>query len=140
MLNPQTNESFAQILLSNGFVETSSSTEKAKEKRTFKLHKNSKKKITIDLNGVKVINSKKIFDAGKELNKDYLKAMLLYFKLSSSDFKELNSNNNLDFEEVNEKFKITAREYLRLRATNSNLLRKVKLERIVQLYNTFKFD
>ncbi|TYP96478.1 hypothetical protein C7447_10744 [Tenacibaculum adriaticum] len=136
----EANENLVKILLSNGFIDTTSGVDKTKGKRTFKLLKNSKKKIHFDNINIRVLNSNKGFESKSVLSEEDLKAILLYFKLSSSDFKELNSDNILEFNEANERIKSLRREYLRLQATDGNLLRRVKLERIIELYDSFKFN
>lgn len=122
------------ILLLNGFIETSSKEEILKGKKRFKTNKSSRKVICFDYITIKVYYSSVSFETYTSLTEKELRLLLLYFKISSNDYKELSSIKGLRINEVKERMARIEDEREQLIKLNIKKARVNKLTRILDLY------
>lgn len=122
------------ILLLNGFIETSSKEEILKGKKRFKTNKSSRKVICFDYITIKVYHSSVGFETYTSLTEEELRVLLLYFKISSNDYKELSSIKGLRINEVRERMARIEDEREQLIKHNLKKARVNKLTRIIDLY------
>lgn len=90
------NQELENILLNQGLVETTSERDKRKGKKSFKRAKQSRKEIQFDYIQIRILNGIGQ-DRRIEMSESELKALILYFKLNSADFKELETNGKFEF-------------------------------------------
>ena len=138
MKNYKANEELIEILKKNGFIETSSEIEIKKGKKRFKLSKRAKKTIYFDYINIVIYDGKQGQEDKLSLSESELKILILYFKLNSSDLKEITKDLPFRY-----KFSIDVFEYLKeelsdLKRLNYRKPRIVKLERIIETYNQVK--
>lgn len=122
------------ILLLNGFIETSSKEEILKGKKRFKTNKSSRKVICFDYITIKVYYSSVGYETYTSLTEKELRLLLLYFKISSNDYKELSSIKGLRINEVKERMARIVDEREQLIKLNIKKARVNKLTRILDLY------
>lgn len=131
----EANNELAEILLSQGFIDTTSPVDKIKKKKSFKLAKKSRKEIYFDYINIQIYNSACGQDSRIHLTETELKLLLLYFKLSPNDFKELDINGNFEFKNAETRLDYLKKEFEDLKQYDFQKRRKEKLMRI---FNTFE--
>lgn len=99
----QANEELERILLNQGFIETSSEIEKKKGKKRFNLSHNNKREIYFNYINIEIYDSSYRLDSRIKMTEKELRIVLLYFKLSTADFKEFSSTRNLSIEKMEER-------------------------------------
>ena len=127
------------ILVNHGFIETTNKIDKNKGKKAFKLSKSAQKEIFFDYQIIYVrkgIHGKSIY----RMTENELKCMLLYFKLSSNDFKEFDSNGNFDFKVVEERIPSLKREFEKLNELGIQKPRKEKIDRILKTFENINLN
>lgn len=122
------------ILLFHGFIEISSKEEIVKGKKRFKTNKSSRKLIYFDYKNIKVYYSSICFEIYTSFSEEELRLLLLYFKISSNDYKELSSIRGLRINEVKEGMARIEDEREQLIKHNLKKARVNKLTRIIDLY------
>lgn len=122
-----------EILLRNGFIDTTEERDKIKGKKSFKKTKNAQKEIYFDYINIRVLpggrESNRI-----ELNEQELKFIFLFFKLKSIDFKELVSDGRFDFNKIKQGIDSLKHELKFHREFNGRHQRQNKIERILNEY------
>lgn len=116
------NEELAAILLKNGFIDTTSEGErdKNKGKREFRLNKNSRKKIYLDYINIRIENSFHVCDNKINLSENDLKLVFLYFKLSTSNLKDVFDDNKFGFKNSFERLESLRKELSNLKVMYKN--------------------
>jgi len=130
----EANNELEQILLKQGFTDTSSKNDKIKGKKCFKLSKQAQKEIYFDYINIRILNSTHIQDSRTEITLEELKLLMLYFKLESSDYKEINSLGKFDFKSTIGRFNSLQNELQKLTELDIQVPRRKKIERIVEMY------
>ena len=125
------------ILLSYGLIETT--VDKLKGKKTFKLSKSARKEVFFDYETIYVRNGIH-GNSTYRMTETELQCLLLFFKLSSNDFKEFDPNGNFDFKSVEERMPSLRREYEKLKELNIQKSRRDKIERILQTFDNINLQ
>ncbi|MDY8136910.1 hypothetical protein [Aquimarina sp. 2201CG5-10] len=136
----EANEELENILLKKGFIETTSQRDKKKGKKSFKLSKNAKKEIYFDYINIHILNSIHGQDSEIKITESQLKSILLYFKLNSTDFKEINQNGKFDFKKTEEGLTSMKDELQDLIKFDLHKPRRNKLTRILKEYEDITLD
>lgn len=126
------------ILKSHGFIETSSSIDKQKGKKRFKLSKSAQKEIHFNYENIEIFNSSQGQDSTYSLSELDLKILFFYFKLPSSDFKEIDLKGQFRFEKVSERIESIKEEYNDLVRFDCQKAHRNKLKRIIDFYNNIQ--
>lgn len=132
----EANNELAEILFKQGFIETTSKIDRLKGKKSFKLSKFAQKEIYFDYINIRVENSNRVMDSKLKITEKELKYILLYFKLSSIDFKEFSSNGNFDCNKMEEKLVYLYKDLEKLKEYNLQKSRQNKIERILKIYES----
>ncbi|HZL09073.1 MAG TPA: hypothetical protein VFC65_03680 [Prolixibacteraceae bacterium] len=134
----QANEELAGVLLNQGYVETSSEIEKGKGKKRFKLSHFDKKEIYFNYINIEIIDHYSILDSRIKMTDKELKVVLLYFKLSSADFKEFSSTRDLKIEKMEERLASLYKqsEALQKFGTSKTRTRLDNISRILENYES----
>ena len=127
-----------KILLAYGFIETTSNRNKIKGKKSFRLSKTSKKEIYFDYIHIIIWNSIHQQDQTYSMTESELRVLLLYFKLSLSDFKEIDLNGHFNFKKALESIESIKKEYEQLLRFDCQKPHRDKLKRIIDLYDNIK--
>ncbi len=134
----QADNELSEILLKQGFLETTSPRDSLKAKRSFKLSKLSGKKIYFDGTIMEVFKDFHIHDYSFRITEQGLKSLLLFFKLSNQDFKEINKDGEFDFEKSFMHLELLRNELNVLVELNKTTRRRKKLERILNLFDSIE--
>ena len=129
----EVNNELESILLKQDLVATTSERDKKKGKKSFKKTKQSRKEIFFDHIQIRILNGIGQ-DSRIKITQSELKALILYFKLNSTDFKELEPNGQFNFENTLEGLKSFKKEVEKLTELNLNKPRRTKLLRILNTY------
>lgn len=129
-----------KILIALGFVETTSERNKKKGKKSFKLSQNAKKEIHFDYINIQVFNSFHEEDSRIEMTELELKSLLLYFKLKSTDFKEIDRNGCFDFNKTEQGINSIKTELKNLIEFDVHKARQNKLNRIIETYTEIRLN
>jgi uncharacterized protein YggU (UPF0235/DUF167 family) len=132
------NEELIEILKKNNFIETSSEIDFRKGKKSFKLSKNAKKLIHFDYSNIVIFNGIHRKEDKVEINEREFKILILYFKLKSTDLKEITRDLPFNYSYSIERFDKLKEELEVLKKLNFRKPRIAKLERIIQIYNETK--
>lgn len=132
----EANDELSEVLLNHGFIETTSKRDKLKGKKSFKTSKNARKEINFNYIHIQIEDSCHLMDDCYKMTEKELTLLLLYFKLSSSDRKELTCSGNFKFKSIDERFASINSEINELKRFKLNLSRQNKLERIIDTYNS----
>lgn len=134
----QASEELEQVLLNQGFVETSSEIEKKKGKKRFKLNHYDKIEIYFNYINIEILDSYSILDSRIKMTEKELKVVLLYFKLSPADFKEFSSTRDLTIEKMEERlaFIYTQAKALQEFGTDKTRKRLNNISRILEIYES----
>ncbi len=124
------------ILINNGFIETTSEENRKKGKKSFKTSKNARKRIYFDYINIKILKGSHIMDDCYEMTEKELKLLLLYFKLNYVDRKKLSESGIFNFKKINERFVMIVEELKALKEFNIKNKRQITLERIIKTYET----
>ncbi len=136
----QANGKLEQILLNQGFIDTTSQIDKLKGKKSFKLTKNSRKEIYFDYINIRILESTKGHDSCYKMTEDELKYLLLFFKLKSTDFKEIDHNGKFNFKKSKERLDSLSKELQSLTKYNMHKPRRVKLKRILDSFENINWN
>jgi len=134
----QANEELEQILLNQGFIETSSEIEKKKGKKRFRLSHNDEREIYFHHINIETIDNGFVVDRRIQMTDKELKLVLLYFKLSHAEFKEFSSTRDLTIEKMEERL---ASIYMQSKAlqefgTSKTRTRLDNISRILEIYES----
>lgn len=130
----EANEELAAILLKNGFIDTTSERDKNKGKREFRLNKNSRKKIYFDYINIRIENGFHVCDNKINLSENDLRLAFLYFKLNTSDLKDVFDDNKFSFTNSFERLESLKKELSNLKDFDVQKRRQNKIERILNFY------
>lgn len=130
------NDKLADILLSHGFIETTSKRNHLKGKRSFKKSKHSSLEVFFDYSNIKVIKSAFVMEEFNEMDSDQLKMLLLYFELDIRSRNEITGSGVFSFNKINQHLLLINAELEVLMNSQKHQKRKIKLERIMTIYNT----
>ena len=134
MENFRADEKLIEILMGQGFIETSTEEDKEWLERTFKLTEQAEKKIRFNGTDISLVNGMFVQDTRTELTETELKLFLLYFKLNESDLKELCTKTTFKITKVQEQLNIFETA-LELPVETST---RTMLERIVKTFNDIR--
>jgi len=134
------NNELNTILLNQGLIETTSERDKEKGKRSYKISKQSRKEIHFDYIQIRIFDGIYEQDSRIELTEFELKSIILYFKLNSSDFKELEPSGKFEFKNILERLKIIENEIEQLIKLELKKPRRTKLTRILETYKNIHLN
>lgn len=129
------NEELIEILKKNGFIETSSEIDILKGKKEFKLSKSSRKRIYFDRIKIEIFDGIHGSENTFGINENEFRILMLYFKLSSTDLKEILRNRKFSYSFGIQNFNYLKKELQDLKRLNFKKHRIPKLERIIEMYN-----
>jgi len=132
------NDELIEILKTNNFIETSSKIDIKKGKKSFKLSKRAKKLIHFDYTNIVIYNGIHGQEEKLEINESELKILILYFKLNSTDLKEITKDLPFKFNFAIEHFNYLKEEVEDWKRLKIRKRRITKLERIIKIYNQTK--
>lgn len=130
------NDELIEILKKHYFIETSDKRDIIKGKKRFKLSKSSRKEVEFDYITIRILNGYHSPDEKPNLSEEELKLLLLYFKLKSNDLDEVFFEGNLKFKKASEKLNQIKTELKKLIEFDLYKLRRKKLIRILETYNS----
>lgn len=136
----KTNENLEKILLSQNFIETTSTRNKLKGKKSFKLSKNSSKEIYFDYDNLVVWNRSTGQDSKLALNEQELKVLLMYFQMNYADVKEILWFGKFQFGKAIEKIAHLNKELEDLKLFKSKKSRQIKIQRILDYYQNIQIN
>lgn len=125
------------ILLTNGFIETTSERNKNKGKKSFKLTKNGRKEVYFDYINILILQGG---DSRIEMTEEELRCVFLYFLLKPKDFKELINHGEFNFRKTQEGLQRLKKELNLLEELDTKKSRQEKLRRILGEYNNINFE
>ena len=133
------NNEFIEILLKNGFIETTRERKKDKNKRAFKVSPNGRKEISLEDGKIFVSQSKRLQDSKDSLTEKELKLLFLYFNLHPKDYALIDNEERFNFKRIEERLEAIMHEV--------NVLKKIKLrenlivrfKRIIETYENISF-
>lgn len=131
----EANQELENVFISHGFIETTTDTDKGKGKKTFKLSKQSNKKIDFNYVNVRVTLGTYFLDEKITLNEEDLKLILLLFKLKGNDLNEILGDGISNFEKAAERLVRIRKELKDLKEFNFRHSRQVKIQRILDSYD-----
>lgn len=138
----EANEELIEILKKNNFIEISSGENKGK--KSFKLTERDKKVICFDYINIRIFYQSAGQEHRMSMNESELKMLLLYFKLSAPDWKELNGDLTFNFNSSTRRFKNLKEELEDLKEDlkSSKVLNRriAKLERILEVHNQLSLN
>lgn len=129
----EANKEFEEILLSHGFIDSTSKSDKFKGKKSFKTGKNSQKEIYFNYINIEIFNRTQQISAIK-LSEHEIKLLLMFFKMPQNDIKEILYFDKFTFNGASEKFNDLKGEIQRLKDLNYRVSRQIKLQRIISFY------
>jgi len=132
----QANEELITILEKHGFIETTAKSERIRGKKCFKLSKSARKEIYFDYINIKIEDSFRLMESRTQLNSKELKSLLLYFKLKKAEFKELVPEGGFNFKKTEESLTSLAEELEKLKNLEINNPRQVRINRILDIYES----
>ena len=132
----EANSELENILLKNGFIETTSERNKNKGKKSFKLSNNASKEVYFDYINILILKGG---DSRIEMTPEELKYVFLYFSLKSTDYKELVSEGEFNFAKTKNGLNRLKKELELLEEFEAKKSRQGKLRRILQKYNSINF-
>ncbi len=132
------NEELIEILKNNGFIETSSEIDIQKGKKSFKLSKNATKQIHFNYIKIVIYDGIHGLEDSLSINENEFKILMLYFKLNSTDLKEITRDLSFKYSSALERFNYLKEEVEDLKRFNFRKSRITKLERIIDIYNQTK--
>lgn len=130
------NKELEEILKKFGFIEATTERDKIKGKKEFRLSKNARKKIYFDYINIRIVNSFYILDSTTKMDERKLKSVLLYFILTTNDFKELSINGAFSFTEVEKRLASLYEEIERVKELDVQKQRQQKISRILRIYES----
>jgi hypothetical protein len=130
------NEQLFRILIKNGFIETTSKRDKLKGKKSFKLTKHARREIYFDYFNIKIFDSIHVLEKKLYLSDQDLQNLIFYFKLNSADKRELIPSGYFNFDEIQKSIEIIENEKMRSREFGMKISRKIKLKRILEVYES----
>ena len=136
----QANPELENILKNQGFVETTSLRDRKKGKKSFKRSEKSKKEIYFDYINISILNGIQGQDSRISISEDELKCILLYFKLSPNDVKEIIDNGQFNLEKSLEQLKDLEIELKNLTHYNLREIRRKKIKRIIDSFKEIKIQ
>ena len=131
-------DELANVLLNQGFIETTSKENKIKGRKSFKTSKNARKEIYFNYIHIQIEDSTHLMDDCYEMNEHELKLLLLYFRLKSEDRKEVANSDVFKFKKIDERLSSIKKELEDLKNFDLHHVRQKKLERIIETYNSIK--
>lgn len=132
----QANAELEEVLLKNGFNETSHESDKIKGKKRFKLTQRARKEIYFDYVNIHIQSTHSRHDSRISLNEKELRLMLLFFKLATKDIEEVIYDGSYKIDEAAERYK-ALQEELELHTKYAlRRGRKKVIERIINTYNS----
>ncbi len=129
-------DNLANILSSNGFMESATYDANNKKKRTFRVYKQHKKQICFEENNIILLDEYNVQDSRDELTEQELKVVLLYFNLRKSDLKTLCQTEFYRIGKVEKKiglFEVEVQSKIRKS-------RKNRIERILKTFDEISID
>jgi hypothetical protein len=123
-----------QLLLKNGFIETTNPTDQAKGKRSFKKSKTSRHKFYFNYQSMEIIKNNQVIDHFMSLNYNELKLMLLLFNLKPAEFNAFSEDPYITIKEAAKRLNAIKNEYNDLIELNIKLERQRKLKKIIDIY------
>lgn len=134
----QANEELENVLLNQGFIETTSEIEKKKGKKRFYLSHNNKREIYFNYINIEIYDSSYKLDSRIKMTEKELRVVLLYFKLNTADFKEFSSTRNLSIEKMEERLASIYKESEALQkfGTSKTKTRLDNISRILEIYES----
>lgn len=136
MKNFKANKELADILFQQGFLDVTTPNDKVKGKQSFKMSVRKRKNIFFNYDTIKLSNGIHFTDNTKSLTVEELKIIILYFKLSTSDAKILESTDGFKINYAIDKLKLIEQELSLL--SDIEIISKSfkKKSRIVDMYNS----
>lgn len=134
------NKELENILLLNGFIDTSSKEDNVKGKKRFKTTKSSRKEIYFDYINIIVFYRSVSHESYLSLTEEELRVLLLYFKITSTDYQELSSIKGLRIKEVTKRIGMLEDEKEQLVKYNFRKARVGKLTRVLELYKAIQIE
>ena len=132
----EANEELAEILISQGLIETTSDINKEKGKRSFKPTINSKIEIYFDYINLRVIDSAIGQDSRILITEKELKSLLFYVKSSKIDFKEFEPSGKFGFEAIEKRLEYLENELITLVDMNLDKPKQEKINAFWKFTNT----
>lgn len=133
------NDELIEILKKQNFIETSDKRDIIKGKKRFKLSKSSRKQVEFDYVTIRFLNGCHGQDEKLNLSEEELKLLLFYFKLKSNDIDEVFFEGNFKFKNACKKLNDIKTELKKLIEFDLYKLRRKKLIRILETYNSIEF-
>ena len=130
----EANQKLAEILVGQGFQDTTTERDFRKGKRSFKLSKKSRKEINFDYLNIKIWKNANLQDESTRLTNSDLKLLILYFKLSSVDIRLIDRNGGFNFKKWEERIKRLEEDVAFYERIESFKLRKEKISRVLNTY------
>ena len=127
-------QQLTEILVEQGFQDTTSKRDLRRGKRSFKLSKSSRKEINFDYINIKIWKNANLQDETTRLTDSDLKLLLLYFKLSSADIRLINQNGSFDFKKWEERINRLEKDMAFYDGLESMKLKKEKIGRVLSTY------
>lgn len=134
------NDELFSILKQNGFIETTPEADRKKGKKIFKLAVNSKRSIYFDYNTMKILNSSYCYDGESKITEPELKSLLLYFKLNTTDLKEICQDKKFSISKITERVESLYKELDVIQKMNRIDRRQRKITKILDLYVNTKLN
>jgi hypothetical protein len=134
MIIYKANDELISILLSHGFIDTTSKRDKEKGKKSFKLSKRARKEIHFDYEKICIQHSFHKMEYRFELSENELKILFLYFQLNSIETKEFFNTKEFSFKIMEEKLLFLTNELRSLKEFDLLHKRQNKIERILCTY------
>jgi hypothetical protein len=136
----EANPELIEVLNRNGFMETTSEIDKKKTKKSFKLAKQSKKEIHFDYANITVIDGSLRCDSRIKMTETELKSLLLYFKLNTTDLKEISESKKFNFVNIENRIVSLRNELKLLKDVGITNIRQKKIARIVETFEEIKLN
>jgi hypothetical protein len=134
----EANDELATILLNHGFIETTSQRDRLKGKKSFKTSPNSRKEIYFNYIHIQIEDSCHLMDDCYKMTEKELKLLLLYFRLTTPDRKEITDLGVFKFKRIDERFTLIVDELKDLKESKIHPSRQKRLEHIIEIYNSIK--
>ena len=132
----QANAELEEVLLKNGFNETSHESDRIKGKKRFKLTQRGRKEIYFDYVNIHIQSTHSRHDSRITLNEKELRLMLLFFKLGTKDIEEVIFDGCYKIDEAAARYQALQEELDFHTKYTMRRGRKKVIERIINTYNS----
>lgn len=135
----EANDELAGILLNHGFIETTSETDKKKGRKSFKTSKSARKEVYFDREHIQIISGGEIqVNDLRHLSEYDLKLILLFMKMKSTDYSEIDSPGSFNLNRTKERIDRIQDELSYLKEISFRKSRQGKLSRILETLNAIE--